>query len=87
METRGDTCVHTRAPDGVAEVIILYPEARPRTRPWRSFLAATLLGAEQVATGCGGLGAGAWQVGSSPHTRLLSAHQPQTNVYNWLLSY
>ena len=37
METRGDTCVHTRAPDGVAEVIILYPEARPRTRPWRQF--------------------------------------------------
>ena len=51
MGTRGDTCVHTRAPDGVAEVIILHHEARPARDLGGSFLAATLLGAEQVDTG------------------------------------
>ena len=50
MGTRGDTCVHTRAPDGVAEVIILHHEARPARDLGGSFLAATLLGAEQVDT-------------------------------------
>ena len=85
MGTRGDTCVHTRAADGVAEVIILNHEARPARDLGGSFLAATLLGAEQVDTGAVDWvrRRGKWVPHLhtiTPHVRLLSAHHLHRNI-------